>query len=266
MRPPRRSSTQARRSPRPGVILAGTFASLMLGGNALSVSMGFALSFGILIAAFVMAMFFTPALTALHRARRLVAGPRRREGPEGPRPAGAGVDQGRLARLEVPQATSYDPRSPGERQDDVRGVLDQDRGDREAGVGGQVEGGRRTTPRDHLGAERGDHRPVVGAQPRAGTRTRMPSGDGALLGQTAQARVGGDAATDEQVLHALGRGRVQGLADQDVAHRLLERRRDVGDRHRLAGALAGLHPARDGRLQPGEREVEPVPLPGRVAG
>jgi len=48
-----------------GVILAGTFASLMLGGNSLLVSMGFAISLGILIAAFVMAMFFTPALTAL---------------------------------------------------------------------------------------------------------------------------------------------------------------------------------------------------------
>lgn len=48
-----------------GVILAGTFASLMLGGNALLVSMGFAISFGIFVSAFVMAMFFTPALTAL---------------------------------------------------------------------------------------------------------------------------------------------------------------------------------------------------------
>jgi RND superfamily putative drug exporter len=48
-----------------GVILAGTFASLMLSGNSLMMSMGFALSFGIFIAAFVMAMFFTPALTAL---------------------------------------------------------------------------------------------------------------------------------------------------------------------------------------------------------
>ena len=53
-----------------GVILAGTFGSLMLGGNSLLVSMGFALSFGILVAAFVMSMFFTPAITALlgHRA------------------------------------------------------------------------------------------------------------------------------------------------------------------------------------------------------
>jgi RND superfamily putative drug exporter len=48
-----------------GVILAGTFASLMLGGNTLIVSMGFALSIGIVLAAFLMALFFTPSLTAL---------------------------------------------------------------------------------------------------------------------------------------------------------------------------------------------------------
>ena len=48
-----------------GMILAGTFATFMLGGNLFFESMGFALSFGILIAAFVMSMFFTPALTAL---------------------------------------------------------------------------------------------------------------------------------------------------------------------------------------------------------
>ena len=48
-----------------GVILAGTFASLMLGGNSLLIAMGFSLSFGIFVAAFVMAMFFTPSLTAL---------------------------------------------------------------------------------------------------------------------------------------------------------------------------------------------------------
>ena len=48
-----------------GLILAGSFATFMLGGNALITSLGFALSFGILVAAFVMAMFFTPALTAL---------------------------------------------------------------------------------------------------------------------------------------------------------------------------------------------------------
>ncbi|AYF77111.1 MMPL family transporter [Nocardia yunnanensis] len=48
-----------------GVILAGTFASMMLAGNNVLSSMGFAISVGIAIAAFVMAMFFTPAVTAL---------------------------------------------------------------------------------------------------------------------------------------------------------------------------------------------------------
>ncbi len=48
-----------------GLILAGTFASLMLGGNGLLLTMGFAISLGIFIATFVMAMFSTPALTAL---------------------------------------------------------------------------------------------------------------------------------------------------------------------------------------------------------
>ncbi|WUJ69528.1 MMPL family transporter [Kribbella soli] len=53
-----------------GLILAGTFASMMLAGNNVLSQMGFAISAGIAIAAFVMAMFFTPALTALigHRA------------------------------------------------------------------------------------------------------------------------------------------------------------------------------------------------------
>ncbi|MEV6273991.1 MMPL family transporter [Nocardia sp. NPDC051832] len=48
-----------------GIILAGTFASMMLAGNNTLSQMGFAISVGIAIAAFVMAMFFTPALTAL---------------------------------------------------------------------------------------------------------------------------------------------------------------------------------------------------------
>ncbi|WP_307817498.1 MMPL family transporter [Nocardia acididurans] len=48
-----------------GVILAGTFASMMLAGNNVLSQMGFAISVGIVIAAFVMAMFFTPAVTAL---------------------------------------------------------------------------------------------------------------------------------------------------------------------------------------------------------
>ncbi len=75
-RRPARAGTRARPRPRrsqhggptvasAGLILAGTFASLMLGGNSLLVSMGFAIAFGIFVAAFVMALFFTPALTAL---------------------------------------------------------------------------------------------------------------------------------------------------------------------------------------------------------
>lgn len=48
-----------------GVILAGTFASMMLGGISFLVEMGFAVSIGIMIAAFVMSMFLVPSLTAL---------------------------------------------------------------------------------------------------------------------------------------------------------------------------------------------------------
>jgi RND superfamily putative drug exporter len=48
-----------------GLILAGTFASLMLAGNTILSQVGFAVSSGIAIAAFVMAMFFAPGITAL---------------------------------------------------------------------------------------------------------------------------------------------------------------------------------------------------------
>ncbi len=53
-----------------GLILAGSFAALMLAGNQVLVEVGFAISFGIAVAAFVMALFVTPGLTALigHRA------------------------------------------------------------------------------------------------------------------------------------------------------------------------------------------------------
>jgi RND superfamily putative drug exporter len=48
-----------------GLILAGTFASLTLAGNTILSEVGFAVSAGIALAAFVMAMFFAPSLTAL---------------------------------------------------------------------------------------------------------------------------------------------------------------------------------------------------------
>ncbi|NEA30670.1 MMPL family transporter [Streptomyces sp. SID13031] len=69
-REPREAASMAVRHAGPtvaaaGFILAATFATLMLAGNSLLTEMGFAVSFGIVVAAFVMAMFFTPALTAL---------------------------------------------------------------------------------------------------------------------------------------------------------------------------------------------------------
>ncbi len=69
-RPPREAAAQALRHAGPtvasaGFILAATFAMLTLGGNSFLSEMGFALSFGIFLAAFVMAMFFTPSLTAV---------------------------------------------------------------------------------------------------------------------------------------------------------------------------------------------------------
>lgn len=53
-----------------GLILAGTFASMLLAGIAFLMEMGFAVSIGILLSAFVMSMFLVPGLTALlgHKA------------------------------------------------------------------------------------------------------------------------------------------------------------------------------------------------------
>lgn len=48
-----------------GVILAGSFAALMLANNEMLASIGFAVGFGIFLTAFVMAMFLTPSITVL---------------------------------------------------------------------------------------------------------------------------------------------------------------------------------------------------------
>lgn len=74
-----------------GVILAGTFATLMLAGNSTLSQMGFSLSFGIAIAAFIMAMVFTPALTALvgHAAWWPGHGDEKRNGRAAAEPAAA---------------------------------------------------------------------------------------------------------------------------------------------------------------------------------
>lgn len=74
-RDPRRGAAAAVRHAGPtiasaGLILAGTFASLIAAGGSTLSQMGFAIAFGIAVVAFVMAMFLTPAVTALvgHRA------------------------------------------------------------------------------------------------------------------------------------------------------------------------------------------------------
>jgi RND superfamily putative drug exporter len=69
-REPREAAAEALRHAGPtigaaGFILAATFGTLMLSGNDFLTEMGFAVAFGILISAFVMAMFFTPSVTAL---------------------------------------------------------------------------------------------------------------------------------------------------------------------------------------------------------
>ncbi|MFB7511569.1 MMPL family transporter, partial [Streptomyces broussonetiae] len=76
-----------------GFILAATFATMMLAGNSLLTEMGFAVSFGIIVAAFVMAMFFTPSLTALigHAAWWPGHGDRVEEPAAGPATGGYGV-------------------------------------------------------------------------------------------------------------------------------------------------------------------------------
>ncbi|WP_371516510.1 MMPL family transporter [Kitasatospora sp. NBC_01300] len=69
-RSPREAAREALRHAGPtvaaaGFILAASFGTFMLAGNTFMMEFGFAMAFGIVLAAFVMAMFFTPALTAL---------------------------------------------------------------------------------------------------------------------------------------------------------------------------------------------------------
>ncbi|GLW52367.1 MMPL family transporter [Kitasatospora phosalacinea] len=69
-RSPRKAAEEALRHAGPtvaaaGFILAASFATFMLAGNVLFAELGFALAIGIALAAFVMAMFFTPSITAL---------------------------------------------------------------------------------------------------------------------------------------------------------------------------------------------------------
>ena len=91
-RSPREAAAQAVRHAGPtigaaGLILAGSFASLMLAGQSTLSQMGFAISVGIAVAAFVMALFFTPALTAL--LGRAAWWPGRADSAAGGKPPGA---------------------------------------------------------------------------------------------------------------------------------------------------------------------------------
>jgi RND superfamily putative drug exporter len=76
-----------------GLILAGTFASLTLAGNTILSQLGFAVSAGIALAAFVMAMFFSPSLTALIGRRAWWPG-HAAEPPAPPAPPGPPAQSG----------------------------------------------------------------------------------------------------------------------------------------------------------------------------
>ena len=76
--------------------------------------------------------------------------------------------------------------------------------------------------------------PLSVHSPGRGTRSRMPAASHRSCGQRPQPRVGRDAAADEQVVDAVLPAGEHRLAGQHVDDRLLEARRDVGDRHRLA--------------------------------
>jgi putative drug exporter of the RND superfamily len=88
-----------------GLILAGTFASLILAGGSTFSQMGFAISCGIVIAAFVMAMFLTPSVTALLGTKAWWPGHQNRSshgkhgGPTAGNVAPSGLDAARGAHI-----------------------------------------------------------------------------------------------------------------------------------------------------------------------
>jgi RND superfamily putative drug exporter len=68
-----------------GLILAGSFAALMLANNEMLSAIGFAVGFGIFLTAFVMAMFLTPGITVLLGRRAWWPGHREVAPAEAPR-------------------------------------------------------------------------------------------------------------------------------------------------------------------------------------
>jgi RND superfamily putative drug exporter len=75
-----------------GVILAGTFGSLLLAGVAFLTQMGVAVTVGIVLAAFVISVFLVPAVTALIGARAWWPGRVDRRAPSGAEPSPALVE------------------------------------------------------------------------------------------------------------------------------------------------------------------------------
>jgi RND superfamily putative drug exporter len=66
-----------------GLIMAGTFATLMLAGLNTLVQVGFALAFGVLLDTFIVRPFLVPAFTLwLWRKERIKTGARQRRGEE----------------------------------------------------------------------------------------------------------------------------------------------------------------------------------------
>ncbi|MFH8979036.1 MMPL family transporter [Streptomyces sp. NPDC017890] len=95
-----------------GVILAGTFASMTLANDVTLAQTGFAVAFGIGIASFVMAMFFTPALTTLFG--RAAWWPRRITPRVPPQGASHRADQ---PPLPAQGGSPYVPHGYGDRRD-----------------------------------------------------------------------------------------------------------------------------------------------------
>ena len=84
-------------------------------------------------------------------------------------------------------------------------------------------------------AERGDHRAVVGAQAQRRDAQLDPGRGRTLRRDLAHPRVRDDAAAEQQPWHAeVGAGRDR-LGEQHVDDRLAEARRDIRDRHLVAG-------------------------------
>ncbi len=97
--------------------------------------------------------------------------------------------------------------------------------------------------------------PLSVHRPRRGNAYGDAGLGGALLGEVPQPGVGRDSPADDQRVDVVVLAGGDGLLGQHVAHRVLERRGDIGDVERTAHALLVLHESRDGALEPGEGEV-----------